>query len=160
MLRDVCEIFQLRSDRAVNRFLDRPLAQSAEDAGTFIRAIHEKIDSNESVYWAIAQKSTDQLIGTVCLFNFSADPNTAEIGYEVLPSFQRNGVMRESIPEVLHYGFAKLGLHAIEACTHIDNHASTALLHRFGFTTERAADGALMILKLTADHWQREHFRQ
>jgi [ribosomal protein S5]-alanine N-acetyltransferase len=153
---DIHEIFQLRSDSNVNRFLDRAPARSLEDAGKFIRSIHEKTSANESVYWAITEHSTGKLIGTICLFRFSDEGNQAEIGYELLPSFQKKGVMREAVPAVLDYGFAKIGLHTIEACTHVNNLDSARLLHRFQFVRGAVVDGEFMILKLTADNWRKQ----
>lgn len=84
----------------------------------------------------------------------------AEIGYEVLPAFQRNGIMRESVPEVLDYAFDKLGLQAIEAYTHLNNIASTRLLNKFKFTAHSAADADFMLLRLTGDEWHKERLNK
>src|SRR5215204_5425622 len=81
------EIFALRSDDNVNKYLGRKRSKSIDDAKTFIRTINKNIQSNESVYWAITLNGTDKLIGTVCLFDFSNDNSKAEIGYELLPGF-------------------------------------------------------------------------
>ena len=83
------EIFALRSDENVNRYLGRQPSKSIEDAKSFIQTINENVKNNNSIYWAISLG--DKLIGTICLFEFSDDIAKAEIGYELLPSYQGKG---------------------------------------------------------------------
>ena len=99
------EIFALRSNEAVNKYLDRKPGKSIDDAKNFIQAINENIQRNDSVYWAITFNDTDKLIGTICLFNFCNDNSKAEIGYELLPDFQGKGIMQEAVSEVIHFAF-------------------------------------------------------
>ena len=91
------EIFALRSNESVNKYLDRPPCKSIDDARNFIKKINENIQRNGLVYWATTLSSTGELIGTVCLFNFSEDVLASEIGYEVLPDYQGKGLMQEAI---------------------------------------------------------------
>src|ERR1700739_2910268 len=81
---DENEIFQLRSDEGVNKFLDRPRANTLDDAKRFIEKIVKGINGNECLYWAITLKNEKKLVGTICLWNFSLENNSAEIGYELL----------------------------------------------------------------------------
>src|ERR1700722_1400183 len=82
---DENEIFRLRSDEKVNEFLDRPKANTLDDAKRFIEKIAKGINNNENLYWAITLKNEKKLIGTICLWSFSLEKNSAEIGYELLP---------------------------------------------------------------------------
>ena len=59
-----------------------------------------------------------------------------EIAYDVVRARWRQGVMAEVLPAVLHYGFATLGLHRIEATVTPGNVASVRLLQRLGFRRE------------------------
>src|SRR5438045_7816990 len=67
------EIFALRSNDNVNKYLNRKPGQSIDDARNFIQAINENIQRKNSIYWAITLNGTDKLIGTICLFDFSED---------------------------------------------------------------------------------------
>ncbi|MEO6550457.1 MAG: GNAT family N-acetyltransferase, partial [Ferruginibacter sp.] len=96
------EIFALRSDDSVNRYLDRRPSKSIEDAKSFIQAINEIIQKNDSIYWAISLSG--KLIGTICLFKFADDNSKAEIGYELLPIYQGKGFMQEAASKVLEFG--------------------------------------------------------
>ncbi|RYX79983.1 N-acetyltransferase, partial [bacterium] len=47
------EIFTLRSDDSINKYLDRKPSASIDEARNFIRIINENIKKNDSIYWAI-----------------------------------------------------------------------------------------------------------
>jgi ribosomal-protein-alanine N-acetyltransferase len=143
------EIFALRSNDNVNKYLGRKPAKSIDDAKNFIKTIKENIQRNDSIYWAITLNGTDKLIGTICLFNFSEDHSKAEIGYELLPDFQGKGIMQEAISKVIHFGFQHVRLNSIEAYTHSENKSSTRLLEKLNFKRDSAADENFGIFKLT-----------
>jgi len=87
VLDDAREIFNLRSNEQVNKYLDRQVATSIEDAVTFIEKILAIINKNEGCYWAICLKENPRPVGTICYFDFSSDQTTAEIGYELHPFY-------------------------------------------------------------------------
>ena len=129
-------IFQLRSDERVNQFLDRPPTQKPEEAGEFIAKIRSGIRRDEWVYWAISLKESSTLVGTICLWNFSLHGLTAEVGYELLPQYQKMGIMNEALTKVIEYAFQTLGLRVLEAFTHEENLGSLRLLEKHHFRHE------------------------
>ena len=145
------EIFVLRSDENVNKYLGRKPSKSIDDAKTFIETINENIQKNNSIYWAITLSDTDKLIGTICLFDFSDDNLKAEIGYELLPNFQGKGIMQEATSKVIDFGIQLIGLHFIEAYTHSENQASTKLLEKFNFKKHSTEGNNLIIFKMTSN---------
>ncbi len=145
---DVQEIFLLRSNALVNKYLDRPPSKTIDDAKVFIQTINENIQKNNSIYWAITLSDTNKLIGTICLFNFSDDNLKAEIGYELLPDFQGKGIMQEALSKVINFGFQQIGLHSIEAYTHSENRCSTRLLEKLNFKKNNADGNNFLIFKL------------
>jgi len=143
------EIFLLRSDQAVNKYLDRKPSRSIDDARSFIQAINSNIERNESVYWAISFKGSDKLIGTIGLFDFSNDHSKAEIGFELLPDFQGKGIMQEATSTVIDFGCKQLGLHLIEAHTHRGNQKSIKLLEQLNFQRGDLTDKVSMTFTWT-----------
>ena len=129
-LSDADQIFSLRSNDVVNKYLDRPKANSLEDAKTFITTILFAISNHHSIYWAISFLNQPKLIGTICLWNFSEQRDKAEIGYELLPEFQNKGIMQEAFSAVLQFGFEVLKLKMIEAWTVQQNESSIKILKR------------------------------
>ena len=137
---DADQVFSLRSDEEVNKFLDRSKAQSIAEANAFITKITNGIEQHEWLYWAIALKNDPSLlVGTICLWNFSADA-VAEIGYELMPGFQGMGIMQEAISAVIEFAFKEIPLKLIKAYTHINNERSSRLLEKFNFTIKTKHD--------------------
>lgn len=65
VIEDVNEIYALRSDRNLMKYIPRPLAKTKEDALEHIAMIDEKINSNEGINWAITLKDNTKLIGII-----------------------------------------------------------------------------------------------
>src|SRR6185436_19558227 len=134
------EIFALRSDKQVNKYLNRELSNTIEDARKFIHKIEKVVRKNEGIYWAITLTNNDKLAGTICLFNFSNENEQAEIGYELLPAFQGQGIIHEAIAKVIAFALDVIGLKAIEAYTHLENEKSSNLLRKFNFRKQENID--------------------
>ncbi|MES2332107.1 MAG: GNAT family N-acetyltransferase [Bacteroidota bacterium] len=133
-------IFTLRSDTEVNKFLGRKMADSLDDARKFINTVNENIDKNTSLYWAITFSDKNELVGTICLFCFLDENDKCEIGYELLPNFQRRGIMQEAVDKVIDYAFNTIGVQKIEAFFHRDNQRSIKLLEKFFFKSSNEPD--------------------
>lgn len=131
--RDAPDLSRLRSDEQVNKYLNRPSATTDVEAYQFIEKIHKAIARNESGYWVIALKPSSQLIGTICLWNFDLMNKTAELGFELLPSFQGKGMMHEAIECVIQFGFKQCDIKMITAFTEINNLRSIRALEKQGF---------------------------
>ena len=127
------EVCYLRSNKEVNQFVQRQACETKEKAIEFITSINQKIDKGTILYWVITKHNSDQMIGSICLWKFSEDGKTAEVGYDLHPNSQRKGIMDESLKEIIKLGFGTLKLHTIEAYTHRKNASSTQLLIRNGF---------------------------
>jgi len=124
----------LRSDDVVNKYVERPGANDKEEAIAFIDKISKGIDSNQICYWAMALKAdSDNMIGSICLWNFEFDENIAELGYDLKPEYQSKGYMSEALSRVIDFGFVDLKLKSLEAYTHFGNEASLKLLNKYGF---------------------------
>jgi ribosomal-protein-alanine N-acetyltransferase len=130
---DENEVFSLRSNNIVRQYLDRPKANSVEDAKKFIERIKKGIAANQWLYWAVTTKNDKKLIGTVCLWNISKEKNSAEIGYELLPEHHGKGLMQEAVAKIVDFSFKTMKLDSLEAYTHPENSKSTMLLERNGF---------------------------
>lgn len=130
---DQQNIFALRSDSEINKYLDREPSKTIEDAIYFISKINDNIQKNNSIYWVITLTKTKEFVGTICLFDFSSEKNSCEIGYELMTKFQNQGIMKEAIAEVIAYSFQVLQFQKIVAFTHKENQHSTKLLEKFNF---------------------------
>jgi [ribosomal protein S5]-alanine N-acetyltransferase len=140
VVNDEQEIFTLRSDSEINKYLDRKIANTIDDARNFINRINENINKNDSLYWAITFSDKNILVGTICLFSFSDENDKCEIGYELLTNFQGQGIMKEAAEKVIDYAFNTIKVQKIEAFFHRDNQNSIKLLEKFSFRDSKEAD--------------------
>lgn len=130
---DVDRIFALRTDEKVNALIGRTPPRSIEDAAAFIQKMNVGIEEDNLFYWGIALESSPALIGTICIFNYSAVNKTAEIGFEMLPAFRGKGLMREAVTAVIDFCFSETNLETMLAFTHPENIASFKLLENCSF---------------------------
>ena len=140
------DIFLLRSDELVNKFLDRPATTSIEEADKFI----QKINENKSMYWAICLKEPAELVGTICYWNMDDANGSVEIGYELKPACQGKGLMQEAMAAVISFGWQTMALRKITAFTHHENKRSLQLLKKFNFSRDEALEQASV--DKTSDH--------
>jgi len=133
---DCEDILFLRSDITINKFIERPESRKTKntsDAIKYIKELNEYIENNKSIAWGITLKDNPKIIGTICLWNFSQNNKTAEVGYDLDPKFHRKGIMSEALKMIIDFGFKELKLDKIEAFTHIENENSKRLLEKNGF---------------------------
>lgn len=135
-LDDENEIFILRSDSEINKYLDRQVSNTIDDARNFIN----KVSENNLLYWAITFSNKNILVGTICLFGFSDENGKCEIGYELLTNFQGQGIMKEAVEKVIDYAFNTVKVQKIEASLHRDNQRSIKLLEKFSFRKSNEPD--------------------
>jgi ribosomal-protein-alanine N-acetyltransferase len=127
------QVLFLRSNEEVTRYIERKRPSRLDEALEFIDKIQAEYKKKESVSWAIHLEDEPLMIGSICLWNFSADRKTAEVGYDLHPVQQNKGIMTEALRAVLHFGFERLSLDTIKAYTHHANESSKRLLIKNGF---------------------------
>ncbi len=130
---DALQIHALRSDPKIAAMTGRIPSTGIEDAMAHIYKIIKLVENNASIYWAISLSDHPSLIGTICLWNFDTENAVAEIGYELLPEFQRKGFMREAISAVIKYAFEEIEVKTITAFPSANNDSSVKVLKMAGF---------------------------
>ena len=133
---DLQALFDLRSDPEVNRHIKRPGPKDLQEVQAFLDRIQKGATESQLAFWVISPRNSQQLLGTICLWNFSEDRQVAELGYDMMPSAQGNGYMTETVRAVLNFSFDELHIRRLEAYTHADNIPSVRLLSRFGFSKD------------------------
>jgi ribosomal-protein-alanine N-acetyltransferase len=133
---DAPAILSLRSDERVMQFIDRPRAQSIEDALELITKIDSSIESNDGINWGISLIENPELIGTIAFWRIDKPNYRAEIGYMLGHEFHGKGLMQEAISTVIKFGFEQMQLHSIEANVNPGNTVSKKILEKNGFVQE------------------------
>lgn len=133
---DVPDLFWLRSNLEVGKYIPRPPYQSIDEADAFVIKLEKSVTNNESIIWAITLKNENKVIGTVCLWHIQKEHYRGEVGYELHPDYWGKGIMHEALSAILNYGFSNMKLHSIEAIIHPDNVASIKLIKKSKFVKE------------------------
>ncbi len=135
-LDDAKELFFLRSDESVMKYIDRPRAKTAEDIFLFVEKVNNNLANNDGILWGITIKDDPTLIGSIGFHYLMKENYRAEIGYVMHPSQHGKGIMQEAARAVLDHGFNIMGLHSVEAHINPENAASAKMLERIGFVRE------------------------
>lgn len=131
--KDAAAIFVYRSDEEQEQYIDRPVVKSVKEVELIITNLNEGIAEKKWLFWGLFWKETNDLIGTICLWNFDKYAQKVELGYELHPSFQGKGYMNEAIASVIEFAFNTLKVRRIAAFTHHQNLASQRVLERHQF---------------------------
>ena len=132
-LEDTILLFEIRSDKVVMRYVERPLMNKMSEAKSLCANILDLCGQNIAWFWVLELKSTKQAIGTITLWNYEAKFKTAEIGFMMKQNFQGLGLMKEAASHVCQFAFDILNLNMIEAYTRPENLASCSVLRSLGF---------------------------
>ncbi|MHC0446081.1 GNAT family N-acetyltransferase [Flavobacterium sp. 3-218] len=133
---DVVLIHKLHSDVMVNAFVGRENSSNLKKAEEYIIKIQNLVAKNECIYWVITEKGNNDLIGSICLWNFDVENEIVEIGYEMLSEFQGKGIMTEAIKKIIEYTFEKIKAKIITAFPSSDNINSVSILKKLNFELE------------------------
>lgn len=135
---DVEDFFNYYSDPEVNKYIMCEIPQNIEDARRELYYWRNIFYHNDGIYFAIARKDTNQLIGSIGLTSHNFYHNRIELSYDLAKEYWRQGVTFKAIAAVVKYGFENLKINRIEAFTATANIPSNNLLIKSGFTLEGA----------------------
>jgi ribosomal-protein-alanine N-acetyltransferase len=133
---DVEDFFRYYTDPSVNEFILTEVPRSTEDARRELYYWRNVFYNNDGIYFAIANKSDNKMIGAVGLSSKYSHHNRIELSYDMAKEYWRKGIMTSAIGEVIKYGFEELKINRIEAFASINNIPSIKLLEKCGFKLE------------------------
>lgn len=105
------------------------------EARKHIEIIRAQYRERRLLWWAIATRAEDRVIGSCSLYDF-AGKSRAEIGYWLSGELQGRGMATEAVREVVKYGFTTMELHRIQAGCHPRNLAAVKVAKKAGFLEE------------------------
>lgn len=134
---DLESFLHYRSDPSVAKYqLWGPF--SRKDAIEFIKkfSTEPQGQTNEWAGFAIELKGTETLLGDCALKILEGDHPQAEIGFNIDPQYQGQGLGTEAIRCLLDYLFDELGFHRVIAITDTANISAVQLLERLNMRRE------------------------
>ena len=133
---DAAAMFALYSDPRVMRYWSFPPWNEIAQARAYLARVLAEMAEGRVLPWAVADRDSDQLVGTTTLYALNLEQRRAEIGYSLSPAWQGRGLAAEALRTVIGHAFDSLGLLRIEADVDPRNLASRHLLERLGFRHE------------------------
>lgn len=146
---DAAALLVLHGDADVMRYWSTSPWADIARAHAHLQRARRDMESGDVLPWAIANRASDDLIGTLTLFRIDRDHRRAEIGYALGSAHWGRGLASEALRQVLHHAFDTLDLGRIEADTDPRNAPSRRMLERLGFVQE----GTLRRRWLVNDEW-------
>ena len=134
--KDVEEVFFLRSDKEIMKYIPRPLAKTKDEALVHIEVLRKAKENEEGINWAITQKGNETLIGIIGLYRIDKENFRSEVGYILHPAFQGKGILGEALQKVMEFAFTHCNFHTLTAVIDPRNSASERVLQRANFTKE------------------------
>lgn len=131
--KDLEDLFEMRTESGLIEFTDNVLDRTREETKLYMEKMHQGVSDGEFIIWAMEHKETEKVIGTISIWNIRWEEMTAELGYRIIPSYQRRGYMKEALREITDYTFEMLNLRVIEAYTEEKNIPSRRLLESLHF---------------------------
>jgi ribosomal-protein-alanine N-acetyltransferase len=135
-LPDAKDLFLIRSNDEVMKFMDVPRHYSISDSEKLIHTIDESYKNETGINWSMIEKQSNNFIGYIGFIRIFYEHCRAEIGYALKPEYWGKGYMFETIKRIVRFGFEELNLHSIEANVNPLNERSKKVLERIGFKKE------------------------
>ena len=136
---DAEDFFKYYADPEVNKFILCEIPQTLEEAKRELNYWRNVFYQNDGIYFAIAEKKTDRLIGSIGLTGYNSYQGRIEISYDLASEYWRLGIMTKAVAAVVKYGFEEFAptrVNRIEALVSVANIASKNLLLKCGFVLE------------------------
>lgn len=128
-------VFSGLSDPELTRFLliHYPTWESSKEQMDYYRVQKE---SGQGFYWVMVEKRSGTEMGVIGYNKISTEHQRTELGFWILPAFQRQGFVREAATTLVQEAFLNQGFIRIEASAETGNIASCSLLRSLGFRSE------------------------
>jgi ribosomal-protein-alanine N-acetyltransferase len=141
-LDDANDMFEMRKDPRMYEYLDTKVDINPVETKAYISKMNHGIDEEKWIIWAIEHIQSNIVIGTICIWNLNEEEKSGELGYGIIPDFQGQGLMKESLVSVVEYGFEVMKLKVLEAYTEENNEKSISLLEASEFVEVNRVDEA------------------
>ncbi len=132
----IADMYALRTDKTVMKYLDTHPPKSMQDIEAKIEENISNFDNKVGVNWVITLKESNETIGYMGIWRIDKPNNRGEIGYALKKDHWNQGIATEAAKTIINFAFRKMELHTIKANVNPDNIASHHLLTKLGFKKE------------------------
>jgi ribosomal-protein-alanine N-acetyltransferase len=135
VLGDAEAFFEYYTDPLVAQHILATNPKTLLEASNEVQYCHNLFHKKQGIYWTIARKSDDKMIGAIGLY-INLNHLRGELCYDLSRNYWRKGIMKAALSKVIDFSFSKIGLNRLEALTIESNVASIGVLEKLGFHRE------------------------
>jgi len=135
-LDDAQDFLEYYSDPLVSKHIISFIPKNIEEAKNEVKYWMNVSSYNDGIYFAIARKSDNKMIGSVGVSGANRTHNRIEASYDLAKEYWGRGIMTEALKAVLKYAFEELKFNRIEAFAVPENIGSHKVLEKCGFQME------------------------
>ncbi len=136
---DVADFFSYYSDPEVSRFILCEMPRDLEEARKELLYWRNVFYQNDGIYFAICEKESNRMIGSIGLTGFNSYQARIELSYDLNKEYWNRGIVTKAAKFLIDYAFNSLHcgwINRLEAFTSVDNIASQKILLKSGFSFE------------------------
>jgi len=130
MYRNLC------SDCKVNKYLTWELHGSVNDTIELMKSFVERYENPSRYCWAIVEKSSGEVIGTIAAPIVKERTETVEVTYAIGCGWWGKGIAPEALKAVISFLFTEVGVNRIEAGHDTNNPNSGRVMEKAGMQKE------------------------
>lgn len=135
-MEDAENFYNYYSDPEVNKYIISQIPSTIEEGRKEISYWINIFKYGDGIYFGIAKKDNNQLIGSIGLSSLNLNHNRIELSYDLAKEYWGLGIMTKAVMAVLKYGFEEMKINRIEAFSLKENVSSRAVLIKCGFQLE------------------------
>ncbi|GAA3140271.1 GNAT family N-acetyltransferase [Streptomyces rectiviolaceus] len=128
-------------------------ADSVDEARGWIDDWRKAWPEERDAHWAVADATTDEVVGRISLRHIMLGDGQAEVAYWTMPSARGRGIAPRALTALSDWAFDEAGFHRLELTHATANEASCRVALKSGFTPE----GTKRSAALHADGWHDMH---
>ena len=134
--KDARDIYAYASDPEVARYVLWEPHRSLADTRAYIRFVRSQYRRGLPSSWAVQDRASGCVIGSIGFMWYSESSQTAELGYSFSRSFWNRGIATEALHAVIDSAFSVLPLNRLEAQHDLRNPASGRVMAHCGMRQE------------------------
>ncbi|MCD5322342.1 MULTISPECIES: GNAT family N-acetyltransferase [Pontibacillus] len=130
------DLFEYASRDEVSRFVPWSTHESIEDTDEFLHFILSSERGERLSPWAMIEKDSGKMIGTIDYVSWRESHRNGEIGYALSSDYWGKGYTTEAAKRVVQFGFEEMNLHKVTAQVLVENLQSQRVLQKIGMKLE------------------------
>ncbi|MFD4479756.1 GNAT family N-acetyltransferase [Streptomyces sp. NPDC058471] len=151
-LADAPAVYEAFQDPVIQRWHAR-VADSVDETRGWIEGWRKAWTEERDAYWAIADATTDAVVGRIALRQIVFGDGQAEVAYWTMPAARGRGIAPRALTALSDWAFTEVGLHRLELLHAVANEASCRVALKTGFAPEGTKRSAV----LHEDGWHDMH---